>query len=74
MVIITLLGPWSLKASIGRVRCERILELPFLPPGLSVASRIGVSLSRRPALRSALAAMAFDPGAGAGAADIIAGS
>ena len=32
------------------------LDLPFLPPGLSVSSRITESRSIRPALRSALTA------------------
>ena len=73
-VIITLwLGPaLSLNASIGRIRCERILDEPFRPPGLSVASRIvaSLSLSMRPALRRALAATAREPGAGVGLENI----
>lgn len=73
-VIITLwLGPaLSLNASIGRIRCERILDEPFRPPGLSVASRIvaSLSLSMRPALRRALAANAREPGAGVGLENI----
>lgn len=67
------LGPApSLNASIGRIRCERILDEPFRPPGLSVASRIvaSLSLSMRPALRRALAASAREPGAGEGLENI----
>lgn len=66
------LGPAadSLYSSIGLGRCERIFELPFLPPGLSPISRIGVSRSMRPALRSALVARVLDPGAGEGLENI----
>ena len=56
----------SFVRSIKRdARPERIL--PFLPPGLlSVMSRIVASRSMSPALRSAFAAIALPPGAGAG--------
>ena len=43
------------------------MEEPFLPPGLSKASRMVASLSISPALRRALVAMAFEPAEGAGA-------
>lgn len=44
--------------------------MPFLPPGLSVASRMVASFSMSPALRRALAAIAFEPAEGAGAGGV----
>lgn len=70
IITIDLLGPEveSLNASIGRVLCERILDVPFLPPE---TSRMGASRSIKPALRSALLAIARDPGAGVGLENIV---
>lgn len=50
--------------------CDRALDEPFLPPGLSVRSRIVVSRSIRPALRRALLAIVLEPGAGVGLENI----
>ena len=59
------LGPaGSLIASMRRGRCDRILEVPFRPPGLSVASRIRSSRSMRPARRRAFVATALELAAG----------
>ena len=54
-----------LNWSIALFRWELILEEPFLPPGLSVMSRIRVSSSIRPAFRRAFVARAFEPVGGA---------
>jgi len=58
-----LIGLSFVRSSILVVLPER--SLPFLPPGVSVASRIGASRSIKPALRKALAAIALLPGTGA---------
>ncbi len=61
-VTITVRGPkW---VSMARVLCDRILEEPFRPPGLSVTSRMVASLSISPAFRSVFDASV--PGEGVG--------
>lgn len=60
-----LLDGCSFNESTSRGRCERIFDIPFRPPGLSVASFIRASRSMRPALRNALEATTVAPGAAA---------
>jgi len=71
-IFTVLRDPGVLSMVYSEILCEVLPErvLPFLPPGLSLASRMVVSRSMRPALRSALPTMAREPGTGADAEDI----
>jgi hypothetical protein len=51
---------------MGRVLCERVLAVAFLPPGFCVASFMRSSCSMRPALRRVLCTSEREPEAGAG--------